>query len=191
MKEANYRISILTRNFLFLLFFLLRVLRKILDIGATFWFSFFEFKKMPQSGKVHSTTPNHYSCLLGTVCGPGWNHKLSFWKGSNQRMPQLGFHSCQRLSLPLNAGSVSSESTYNDINYLKFPQLTVQLITHSATSPQTYTSRNNYSHSYLIPHFTQRNLSVSSTSLKFYLSVWADVMCLMKLLLLCLNHKKI
>lgn len=88
-------------------------------------------------------SPNHCSCLLGTVCGRDWNHKLSFWEGSNQRMPHLGFHSCQRLSLPLNAGSVSSQSIYNDIKYPKFPQISVQLYTHSTTSLQTYTSRDN------------------------------------------------
>lgn len=113
-------------------------------------------------------TPDRYSCLLGTVCGPGWNHKLSFWEGSNQRMPHLGFHSCQKLSLLLNAGSVSSQSIYNDINYLKFPQISVQLNTCSATSSQTYTSRNNLLFTFL-PHsiLYPKNLSISSLSNKF------------------------
>lgn len=125
---------------------------------------------MPQSGKVHLTTPNHYSCLLGTVCGPGWNHKLSFWKGSNQRMPQLGFHSCQRLSLPLSAGSVSSESTYNDINYWSFLNSLFNLLHpqpphRKHTLPETTTDIPTLSHTSLKGIFLQAAQVLNSTYL--------------------------
>lgn len=140
-------------------------------------------------------TPNHYSCLLGTLCGPGWNHKLGFWEGKNQRMLHLGFHSCQRLSLPLNVGSVSSQSIYNDINYLKFPQNSVELNTHSATSSQTYTSRNNLLFTllpYPILYSKESFHKAASISNKFVILLicvgWWYVPY--KLPLLCLKHKK-
>lgn len=167
MEEANYRTSVLTRNFPSLPFFSSESFKK--NLGHQRPFLVFPCWIQKNALVRKSIFDDSWSLFLFArhSVWPWLQPQNKLLEGSNQRMPHLGFHSCQRLSLPLNAGSVSLQSIYNDINYLKFPQISVQLNTCSATSSQTYTSRNYCSHSSLISYFTQRNLSISSISNKF------------------------
>lgn len=140
IEEAKYRTSVLTRNFPFLLYFLHRVLRKILDIRATFLFSFVAFLKKRLSQEKHIWWLSSLFLFARHGVWPRLEPQTASGKATEEC---LIWDSTAARGCPCPQMSAPSKSIYNDINDLRFPQVSVQLHTQSTISSQLYLSRNN------------------------------------------------